>query len=351
MTQVASKEDTRVWTKELVQKHAQTAVKVELYTLPFYLTALASIIDKESNAYKSLLSICIEEMLHLQLAANLCIALDTQPIFEAPIYGIDIPYLKPNDPETKHFNLINAKLDAFNTRTLDTMLDIETPNGLEEHPDRKKGPGRKIIDWVEHEFEEMWNMDKHETPNYPYSCIGEMYNALIVGIHKVGENQFSWNYKNQQLSWDKAPTFRKIFKQVVINLHDAEEVVKLISLQGEGDTDHKTIPAHYKLDHELDFHGLNEYSHYERLLDIKNLGLKEVKVYSVVNNGENQEEQQKALENLQDSFRLFLFELDEIWNKGKVINDEKAFWGIMKNVLMPYLENCWKSGVVPKWTP
>lgn len=353
MTQLASKPTTKQWTKELVQEHAQTAVKVELYTLPFYLTALASIIDKESNAYKSLLSICIEEMLHLQLAANLCIALDTQPIFEAPKYGEDIKFLDPDNKDTGHHKLINAKLDAFNKTTLDTMLDIETPNGLEEHPDRKKEPGRKIIDWVEHEFKEMWNMDKHETPNYPYSCIGEMYNALIVGIHKVGENQFSWNYKNQQVSWDKAPTFAKIFKQVVINLHDAQEVVKLISLQGEGDTDHKTIPAHYKLDHELDFHGLNEYSHYERLLEIKKLGIVGTKdfVYSVNNEEKNKKEQQKALENLQDSFRLFLFELDEIWNKGKVINDEKAFWGIMKNVLMPYLENCWKSGVVPKWTP
>lgn len=270
MTQTASKPTTKQWTKELVQEHAQTAVKVELYTLPFYLTALASIKDKKSDAYKSVLSICIEEMLHLQLAANLCIALDTQPIFEAPIYGKKIKYLDPDNKDTGDHKLINAKLRAFNQKTLDTMLDIETPNGLEEHPDRQKEPGKKIIHWVEYEkFEEMWNMYKHETPNYPYSSIGEMYNALIVGIYKVGENQFSWNYKNQQVSWDKAPTFTKIFKQVVSNLHDAMEVVKLISLQGEGDTDHKKIPAHYKLDHELDFNAFNEYSHYERLLHIK----------------------------------------------------------------------------------
>ncbi|WP_166481774.1 ferritin-like domain-containing protein [Scytonema sp. UIC 10036] len=53
---------TNTWTKELVQNGAKTAVLVELYTLPFYLTALSSITDTNHNAYKSLLSICIEEI-------------------------------------------------------------------------------------------------------------------------------------------------------------------------------------------------------------------------------------------------------------------------------------------------
>ena len=35
--------DSATWTKPLVQEHAQVAVAVELYTLPFYITALASI--------------------------------------------------------------------------------------------------------------------------------------------------------------------------------------------------------------------------------------------------------------------------------------------------------------------
>ena len=84
---------TKTWTKPLAQDYAQTAIAVELYTLPFYLTALTSITDTSHNAYKSILSICIEEMLHLELAANLCIALDTQPKFNAPQYGTPIPYL------------------------------------------------------------------------------------------------------------------------------------------------------------------------------------------------------------------------------------------------------------------
>ncbi len=348
MTQLASKPDTKVWTKELVQKHAQTAVIVELYTLPFYLTALSSIKYKQSDAYKSLLSICIEEMLHLQLAANLCIALDTQPIFEAPKYGTPINYLEPDNKDTGDNKLINAELSAFNLKTLDIMLDIETPNGLEEHRHGEQGRIRKLIDRVEHPLHKKWNMDKHDTPDYPYSSIGEMYDALMTGITKVGRYEFSWDTTNQQQTWNQTQQF----KQIIANFSDAEEAVKTISLQGEGTSASKEkvmVPEHYRLEHDLDTHLLNEYSHYERLLKIKEQGLPNT--YSVVNDAQNKEEQDKALESLQGSFRLFLYEMDEIWNKGKVINDEKAFWGIMKNVLMPYLEDCWKSGVIPKWSP
>lgn len=349
MTQLASKPDTKVWTKELVQKHAQTAVIVELYTLPFYLTALSSIKYKESYTYKSLLSICIEEMLHLQLAANLCIALDTQPIFEAPKYGTPIKYLDPDNKDTGDHKLINATLSAFDEKTLDIMLDIETPNGLEEHRHPEGRFGSKRIDRDEHPLDKRWDIYKHDTPDYPYSSIGEMYDALMTGITKVGVDKFSWKTKNQQQTWKE----KQQFIQIIADFADAEEAVKIISLQGEGTSASKDkfmVPEHYRLEHDLDAHLLNEYSHYERLLKIKERGgLPEV--YSSVDDGQNHHEQQKALENLQDSFRLFLYEMNQIWNKGKVINDEKAFWGIMKSVLMPNLESCWQNGVVPKWSP
>ena len=57
---------TQAWTKELIQEHAQVAVAVELYTLPFYLTALTSTKDTNYPIYHSILSVCIEELLHLE---------------------------------------------------------------------------------------------------------------------------------------------------------------------------------------------------------------------------------------------------------------------------------------------
>ncbi len=338
---------TRKWTKELVQDHAKTAVKVELYTLPFYLTALTSIADTKHNAYKSLLSICIEEMLHLQLAANLCLALDTKPEFTAPKYdGRPIPYLRPDNPNTGHYKLINAKLDAFNATILSVMLDIETPSGLEQHRHPEKGIW-KIIDWVEDSLEARWNLQHHQTPRYPYDTIGEMYDALIAGITVIGPENFSWTTKNQQAAWDSEG-----FQQLVTKFEDAEDIVKTISLQGEGtttDLGKYSIPPKYRLENEsMDSQDINEYSHYERLLDIKNQGLPEV--FTTNNQPQNQAAQQQTLQILESTFSGLLTELDTVWNVGKDISKESdKFWTPMFGLLSAS-KACWQAGVIPKWS-
>jgi hypothetical protein len=342
---------TKTWTKELVQEHAKTAVMVEMYTLPFYLTVLSSIKcpdpNKKDPDYYSILSICIEEMLHLQLAANLCIALDTQPIFTAPKYdGTPIPYLDPKNPTTGHHKLINVNLDSLNETTLDLMLDIETPNGLEEERHPEHGV-QAIIHGSEDTLEEKWNMEYHTTPQYPYNTIGEMYDALVAGIKVVGENQFSWKTTNQQALWTE-----ESFKQIIASFEDAEDAIKTISLQGEGTTSNEgsyAVPPHYRLEGEKDdSSSLNEFSHYERLLDIRNkvrtLDNKFPDVYTTTD-ASSSKEQQDALQALQSSFASLLTDLDSMWNKGSEAN----FWDDMFK-LLPAAVNCWKAGVVPKWS-
>ncbi|MEO1561580.1 MAG: ferritin-like domain-containing protein, partial [Cyanobacteria bacterium J06632_19] len=102
-----------------------------------------------------------------------------------------------------------------------------------------------------------------------------MYEALISGIKLVGEDKFSWKTTNQQKVWQKEE-----FKQIIASFEDAENAVKTISLQGEGTTANKDkfmIPSNYCLEDENDDpHDLNEYSHYERLLKIKNQGVPDV---------------------------------------------------------------------------
>jgi rubrerythrin len=349
---------TKKWTKELVQEHAKTGVMVEMYTLPFYLTVLSSIKNKKYSGYKSILSICIEEMLHMELAANLCIALDTQPIFTAPKYdGTPIPYLDPKNPTTGHHKLINVKLDSLNETTLDLMLDIETPSGLEEERHPKDGV-RATIHRSEDTLEARWNMERHTTPQYPYNSIGEMYEALVTGIKVVGENQFSWKTTNQQALWPKPGSQYDVepFNQKIASFEDAENAIKTISLQGEGTTSNEGscgIPPNYRLEGEGDDSGsLNEYSHYERLLKIRNqhtnqhrtLAHKFPDVYTTTD-GSSSKEQQDALEALQSSFASLLTDLDSMWNKGSEAN----FWDDMFK-LLPAAVNCWKAGVVPKWS-
>lgn len=346
---------TNTWTKELVQEHAKTAVMVEVYTLPFYLTVLSSIKNKKHPDYYSILSICIEEMLHMQLAANLCLAVDTQPVFTAPEYGTPIPYLDPKNPTTGHHKLINVKLDSLNETTLDLMLDIETPSGLED--ERHPEPGvRAIIQRVEASLEEKWNMKHHTTPQYPYSSIGDMYDALVTGIQLVGKNQFSWKTTNQQALWPKPGSkYVEPFKQIIGSFEDAHNAVTTISLQGEGKTtgdDSYAIPPNYRLvDDEFDSGPLSEHSHYERLVEIRNQERDQEHKFPDVytgTEGASNKEQQDDLQILQSSFAALLEDLDSMWNKG-MKPDDTNFWEDMYG-LLPAAEECWKAGVVPKWS-
>lgn len=349
----------KVWTKELVQEHARTAVAVELYTLPFYLTVLSSIkLDGAKpgthphEIYQAILSVCIEEMLHLQLAANLCLAVDTTPNFTAPKYGIPIPYLKPSDPDTKHDSLINAIPGALNETTLEMMLDIETPT----------------------EFDE----EDHTTPNYPYYTLGSMYNALLAGIETVGVDQFSWNTTNQQVvftySNDGGKTYTENalqISQTISNIEDAREAINLINAQGEGQTKKNPPQPPYKEEdfkvrkkyrfvsyrsngkkvdsEENDPRSLNKYSHFGRFVWIQNQ-IKEngfPEVYSVTT-------PQDELDNIRLSsaytlllvgFNDLLHTLNCMWNTGQ----QGDFWTIMPQ-LVKLPQNCWKAGAIPKWS-
>ena len=62
-----------------LRNHAQLAIAIEHSTLPPYFTALYSIENGQSQAYKLIHPIMMEEMLHLGLAANLLNAVGGKP--------------------------------------------------------------------------------------------------------------------------------------------------------------------------------------------------------------------------------------------------------------------------------
>ena len=70
----------------------QTAIRLEFATLPPYLTALYSIIDGcNVEVQRVILSICMQEMLHMAQAANLLIALGGHPIINSPNFTLTYP--------------------------------------------------------------------------------------------------------------------------------------------------------------------------------------------------------------------------------------------------------------------
>ena len=345
---------TATWSKKLVHEHAQTAVAVELYTLPFYLTALTSIKDTKNSIYKTILSVCIEEMLHLQLAANLCLALGTKPNFTAPQYGTPIPFLKPDDPDTKHHSLINAKLDALNDTTLGMMLDVETPSEF-EHKD-------------------------HTTPIYPYETLGDLYDALLHGIKTVGLSKFPWRTKNQQYlvgnnrkkneGGDKgSPKTLTPFPQIITCYLDAKTVVKVISEQGEGKTMKPApkarstmpyfietqfpVPTDYQLTIESndDSSSNYQYAHFGRFVSVQNYvaanGYPDVYTGTSATNGNLTQEQEAASYELIEDFKKLIGALNTLWDEGEA--SKADIWTPMTSTISKATA-CWKAGVIPQWS-
>ena len=61
----------QIRTKAALADHLQSALAVELSTVPPYLCALYSLVDNTSEAFQVLKSVAVEEMLHMMLVCNL----------------------------------------------------------------------------------------------------------------------------------------------------------------------------------------------------------------------------------------------------------------------------------------
>lgn len=317
-----------IWTVPRVQSQAQAAVTLELYTLPFYLTALTSLTDTTSQIYVTILSVAMEEMLHMELAANLCLALGTTPNFTAPVYGTAIPYLDPDDPETGNHALINAVLGPLDQTRLDTMLDIETPEEFEQ-------------DTV------------NDTPQDVYGSIGAFYDALFQGIKSVGWDKFHGSTANQQAIFGSTN-----FPETIASLDDAQSAIATITEQGEGKRFPVAplppftivqfpVPPENRLADPSDPSEQNAYSHFGRFVNIQNSV--DPTSFPQVYPGDDpygplETHQQDALNVLQKDFNILLDTLNGLWATGQ------GDWKQPMLDLMTDCVTCWQVSVIPLWS-
>ena len=317
------------------QAHAQVAVAVELYTIPFYLSALASIVpptasnatDGSKAAYASVLSVCTEEMLHLQLAANMCIALGTTPNYAAPVYGIvptfpdGTPILDPTDPATGDSGILNATIGNI-LQALPTMLDIEVPT----------------------EFEAA-----RLTP--PYRSIGQMYAALRA-LTRLAGKEVPWTMTNQQSVFASGQSFA----QTIGSFADLSAAIDVICEQGEGQAQSPppsepfnasefTVAAGDQLTGTgSDPSTQAQYSHFGRFLNVQALGLTSADL--VYSGTASVDPISPANLTLQANFAALIATLNGIWAGTSSVN---GIWS-MTNLLTD-AANVWTAGNVPQWTP
>ena len=216
------------WNLPRLQEHLQGAVDLELWTIPYYLTMLYSIKDPTADAYRLIQAVVYQEMLHVQLVANIANAFGYSPEFRAPVYkGKNIPHIDfdldtPNP--TQQYSPYSAELGPLDDVRLNTTCLIEYPEWLTER-----------------------EPDVSETQQ-EYGSIGEFYDAVRVGMRQLRAqvrgnvnqvDEFGPFYNNQPdltITLDGDDGYRQ-----------AMTLVDIIVDQGEGQTEAvESVPTEFQ---------------------------------------------------------------------------------------------------------
>jgi Ferritin-like len=188
--------------REALQQAAQLALQVEFTTIPAYLSAMYSIAEPGSTAYQLLRSVVVEEMFHLNQAANLLIGIGGLPKLTgdaAPSYPTYLP--KANRATTPFIGLVEASPIVFGS----VFAAIEAPAPPLAPPQADQ-----------------------------YDTIAQLYEALRIGLHAYkGPDLFKPNPEGRQ----RIDIYLGKFggKPVVVDsLESADFAIQQIVQQGEG---------------------------------------------------------------------------------------------------------------------
>lgn len=336
------------WNKDELYTNLQAAVDVELWTIPLYLTALYSIKNLNSNdqsayplAAKLIESVVIEEMLHLQLACNLCNALGYSPKINFPVYDAaeGIPFIKAMIPDK--YKGFTVQLGGLNTNQLKLFCAIELPEPASQ-PD--------------------WSSQTR------YNSIGELYQALQIAINHlwtelyVGEANNTCqqaNFSDYLAKFNLHPSDG--FSQTINSLPQAISAIHAIVDQGEGSNATHEIPDPYQPPAEpsnpsgydpSDFDPADShFKKFNNVLDELLLDEQAPLTYALIfhPNKEQLARQAQSTLALHQAFKKFMHILQEGFTVPQPKQQLPAnFYGAMFN-LQNLITAVWQSGAVPSF--
>lgn len=312
------------WNLPHLQKHLQYAVDFEFWTIPYYMTAMYSLKRPGSEAFKLIQSICFQEMLHVQLAANIANAFGVSPTFRPPRYGgQNIPHLnfalESSDP-TEKFSKYSAALGPLDEIRLHTMCLIEYP------------------EWPN---EEETRFDPDITR---YGGIGHFYEAIRHGIEQH-KGDIKPNVNQVDLFGNYYPNLPEECNLTITakggkGVRQALELIDIITEQGEGlSSTEQTIPSEYRNGIDDPFSDIDHYGKFKRILE---LPASEREYYDAVAKPAERTEARKAQEIYASQFTVMCKALEAIFN-GENSDDfgqHMATTGAM-------MANCWRVGAIP----
>jgi Ferritin-like len=308
------------WTLERLHAHLQDAIDLELWTIPYYLSAMYSIRDPASDAYQLIQSIVYEEMLHAQLACNLMNAFGGVPRVVVPVYGgPQIPHLDfsldhPNP--TQFFTPYSTEIGPLDQERINTMCLIEYPQWPSPPP-----------------------------PDVPldrtaYGSIGEFYAAIRVGIEALRDH-----LSGSVRQVDFFSSFYNKLSATTITADGAEGYLQAIELlnalveQGEGKSSGDTdVPAQYRNTAD----GFKEgWAHYRKLVYIRDMP----HPATFVPDREPGPAGRKAQQLLIRDFATFTRLLNDVF-QGRPYPQ----FGAVMAKLGGQILSCWQHNAVPKFS-
>jgi hypothetical protein len=322
------------WSKADLHHHLQHAIDLEFWTIPLYLTALYSIknlkgMDKKNypEAAKLIESVVIQEMLHLEIACNLCNALGYSPQFSVPVYDNrhGIPFIHPHRnslPDELHGYEI--KPGALNENTLKLFCAIELPET------------RRHINWAD---------------DMMCESIAQLYDGLQIFV------QHNWSkfYVGDKNNTRQKFSFKEYqsqsgrhhgFSQIITSAATAFKAIEAIIEQGEG-SDAKYVKADFRppeLEEGKEFDAgwyKGNLSHYQKFRILFHHHKKLPEVYLQASD----DGKDSAQLELKNCFLNFLYELETSFNT-EGYEMPAVFWKSMF-ALQDSIIAVWESGKCP----
>lgn len=315
------------WDLGHLQSHLQAAAELEAWTIPYYMAAMFSIVDRSSDAYQLIQSVVHQEMLHLQLVANVANSYGYSPVLGLDSFryvGTTIPHLDfaldPDNP-VKLFTPYSAEIGPLDEQRINGMCIVEYP-----------------------EWDTGGKPDFHDDVT-EYGSIGEFYDAVEYGARVLAADIVGGRRQVDMFS-----AFYRSLPNMTVESSGARaftEVALLIDVirdQGEAAKAADAIAAPFRNTAD-DSHP--DLSHYEKFCEIRKHARDggPPETYSVKDPSEYGPDDHKRLKILVDNFAKFTVALGDLFADRNSDRFAPLMVTIGGNILA-----CWQSQVTPKFT-
>ncbi len=311
------------WDMRHLRTHLQGVVDLEFWTIPYYMTAMYSIKDPTSEAYRLIQAVVYQEMLHAQLASNIANAFGYSPTFNAPVYqGTNIPH-------------INFDLDVPNPTF------TYTPYSAELGPlDQQRVNGMCLIEYPEWDTQRQPALNQHRSD---YGSIAEFYDAVRVGVTELrshlrgGVNQVS----EFQEFYNNSPQ-HTVTLDAERGYQQAMTLFDIIVDQGEGQTESDTeIPTEFQNTADGFMDSWDHFQKFSYIREMRQLP----PTYSGVPDPEPGSPGYAAQQTLIKDFAAFRQTLEALFSGANPVQFGPLMAKIGGDVL-----TCWQRGAIPRFS-